>query len=135
MFCNGLTQGPILAIRARKSTAHGTRRSGGIDDRALPHRHPSVIEVSLERLKDLFAQPVLLLQVTEGEDHRLIRNPVGVQVHAGKTAHAGNLDQGLFHGWITEAVPLLLQVDPKHCRQRAGRMLSLPAHLGVYGLD
>jgi hypothetical protein len=26
-------------------------------------------------------------------------------------------------------------VDPKHCRQRAGRMLSLPAHLGVYGLD
>lgn len=108
---------------------------GGIDDRALPHLHTSVTEVSLERLKDLFAQPVLLLQVTEGEDHRLIRNPVGDQVDAGKTAHAGNLDQGLFHGWITEAVPLLMQVDPKHCRQRAGRMPSLPAHLGVDGLD
>jgi hypothetical protein len=28
-----------------------------------------------------------------------------------------------------------MQVDPKHCRQRAGRMPSLPAHLGVDGLD
>jgi len=91
--------------------------------------------VNLDGLNDLFAQPVLLKQMAEGQDRGLIRDPVADQVNARKMAHGGHLHQGLFHGWITEGVPLLLQVDPQHGRQRVGRTPSLLACLWVDGLD
>jgi len=48
---------------------------GGIDDRALPHRHAPCAEVGFDDLKDLIAQIVLLKQVAEGQDRGLIRGP------------------------------------------------------------
>lgn len=47
----------------------------------------------------------------------------------------GCVNQGLFHCWITEGVPLLQQVDPQHDRQRVWRTHSLLSGLGVDGID
>jgi hypothetical protein len=68
----------------------------------LAHRHAPCAEMGFDRLKDLLAQIVLLKQVAEGQDRRLIRDPVADQLDAGKAAHGGHLDQGLFHGRVAE---------------------------------
>lgn len=73
----------------------GRRDQGGIHDRALPHRHAPSAEVSFAGLKDQLPQLVFLQQVAEGQDRRLIRDPVTDQLDAGKAAHGGHLDQGL----------------------------------------
>ncbi len=54
-------------------------------------------------------------------------------VSAGKSAHGGNLHQGLFHRRIAERIRLLHQVDPQHGGQRIRRPASLLAGLGVVG--
>jgi hypothetical protein len=123
----------------------GTRRGdeGGIDDRALAHRHAFLTEVGFVGLKDLLAQLVLLKQMAEGQDRRFIWNPVADQLDAGKAAHGGHLDQGLFHGWVAERIPLLQQVNAQQLLrrslrlrgQRIGRPAAFLARLGVVGLD
>ena len=55
---------------------------------------------------------MLLEQTAEGEDRGLIRDPIADQLGAGITTHGGHLDQGLFHGRVSEGVPLLQQVNP-----------------------
>ncbi len=107
---------------------------GGIDDRALPHRHAPCIEVSVDDLKNLLAQPMLLQQVAEGEDRGFIRDRVANQLDAGKAAHRGHLDQGLLHRRVAERIPLLQQIDPQHRRQWIGRAAVFLARLGVVGL-
>ena len=69
------------------------------------------------------------------QNRSLIGDSVTDQIDAGKAAHGGNLDQGLFHLWIAEHIPLLLQVDPQHGRQWVRRPVCLLAALGVVGLD
>ena len=113
----------------------GRRDQGGIDDRALPHRHAPMAEVSLDGLKDLLPQLVFLQQVAEGQDRGLIWDPVTDQLDAGKTPHGGDLDQGLFHRRVAERVPVLQKMDPQHGGQRIGRPASFFARLGVVGLD
>ena len=113
----------------------GCRDQGGIHDRALPHRHASRAEVGFDRLKDPFAQFVLLQQVTKGQDRGLIGDPITDQLDAGKAEHGGHLDQGLLHGRITQRIPLLQQVDAQHGVQRIGRPAALLAGLGAVGLN
>ena len=107
----------------------GRSDQGGIDDRALTHRHAPCAEVSFNGLKDLLAQLVLLQQVAEGQDRGLIRDPVTDQLNAGKAAHGGHLDQGLFHRGVAERVPLLQEVDPQHGGKRIGRPAALSCSL------
>ena len=45
----------------------------------------------------------------EGQDRRLIRNPITDQIDAGKAEHGGHLDQGLYHRRVAERIPLLQQ--------------------------
>ena len=111
----------------------GRRDQGGIDDRALSHRHPLFAEVSLDGLKDLLSQAVLLKKVPVGQDRGLIRDQVADEIDAGKAAHDGHLNQGLFHGRIAEGVSLLQEMDPQHCGQRIGRPVAFLAHFGVVG--
>ncbi len=73
---------------------------GGVNDRALTHRHALRTEMGLDGVKDLITKSVFPQQVAEGQDRRFIRNPVTDQVNARKAAHSGNLDQRLLHGWI-----------------------------------
>ena len=55
---------------------------------------------------------MLLEQIAEGEDHGLIGDPIADQLGAGIPTHGGHLEQGLFHGRVTEGIPLLQQVVP-----------------------
>jgi hypothetical protein len=80
----------------------GCRDQGGIDDRALAHRHASLTEMGFDSVKDLFTPAVLLHPVAEGEDRGLIGVPIADEFDAGKSADGGNFDQGLFHGRIDE---------------------------------
>ena len=57
------------------------------------------------------------------------------QLDAGKAAHRWRLNQGLFHGWIAERIPLLQQVDTQHHCQWVRRPTTLFARLGVVRFD
>jgi hypothetical protein len=92
----------------------GRRDQGGIDDRALTHRHVPSSQERLDGVKNLLPQPVLLKLMAEGEDRGLIGDPVADQLDTGKAAHGGHLDQGLFHRRIAQRIPLLQQMDPQH---------------------
>ena len=113
----------------------GRRDQGGIDDRALPHRHAPSAEVSLDGLKDLLPQLVLLQQVAEGQDRRLIGDPMTDQLDARKMVHGGHLDKGLFHGRVAERLPLLQELVTQHRGQRIERSASFLTRFGVVGLD
>ena len=65
---------PLRGSLRRGGTGRGDE--GGIDDRALPHRHAPLTEVGLDSFKNLLAQAMLLQQMAEGQDRRFIRNPV-----------------------------------------------------------
>ncbi len=115
----------------------GARRrdQGGIDDRALTHRHSQCAEVGFDGLKDLVAQLMLLQKVAEGQDGRLNRDPVTDQLDTGKAAHGGHNDQGLFHRRVAEGIPLLQQTDPQHGGQGIGRPSTFLARFWVVRLD
>ena len=91
--------------------------------------------MGFDRLKDLFAQIVLLQQVAECQDGGLIRDPIADQLDSGKAAHCGNLDQGLFHRRIAERIPLLKQVNGQHRRKWVRRPTTFLARFGVVRLD
>ena len=79
----------------------------------------------------MLAKLVLLQQVTEAQDHLLIRDPVADQLDATKVTHGKHLDQGLFHRWIAEQIPLLQKVDLQHGRGGLNRIeKGLPGHRG-----
>ena len=88
----------------------GSSDQGGIDDFALLHGHAPLLEVSLGRFKNLLAKVVLLKQMPERQDRRLIRDTIADQINPCKAAYGRNLDQSIFHSSITEAIPLLRQV-------------------------
>ena len=128
-----MASGP-LGLRPRRG---GTRRGdqGGVDDRALAHRHAFLTEVGSDGLKDLLTQLVLLKQVAEGEDRGLIRDPIADQLDAGKATHGGYLDQGLLHRRIAQGIPLLQQVNAQHRRQGVRRAAAFLVRFGVVGLN
>ena len=90
---------------------------GGINNRSLAHCHALREDVGLDRLIDFLLQVVLLEQMPDAENRCLIRDLVADQFDAGETPHCGYLKQRILHGLITEAVPLLHQVNPEHCAQ------------------
>ena len=113
----------------------GSRDQGGIDDRALLHGHALLLEVGLDRFENLLAEVVLLKQVPEAENRCLIRDSIADQIDPSKAADGPNLDQRILHGWITEAVPLLHQVNTEHCGQWVRRTATFAAGLWVVRLD
>jgi len=121
----------------------GCSDQGGINDRALSHRHASSDEVILDGLidevfckaVDLLTKLMLLQQVAERENRGLVRDSIADQLDASKAAHGGNLNQSLLHGWVAERIPLLQQVDPQHRRQWVWGPTAFLAGLGVVGLD
>jgi len=71
--------------------------------------------MGFDGVKDLFTKAMLLHQMAEGEDRGLIRDPIADQLDAGKAAYRGNLNQGPFHGRITERIPPQQQVIRSNC--------------------
>lgn len=64
-------------------TGSGDQR--GINDRALLHGHPPLLEMSLDDIKDFLPQFVLLEQVSEAENRCLIRDLVADQIDSSKS--------------------------------------------------
>jgi hypothetical protein len=64
----------------------------------------------------------------------VIRDTVADQIDAANVAYGWHLDQGVFHGWIAEGVPLLKPVNPQHCGKLIGMPPALLAGFGVEGL-
>ena len=96
--------------------------------------HGHIDEVFCEAV-DLLAQYFLLQQMAEGQDRRLIGDPITDQLDAGTTAQRGHLDEGFFHGRVAERIPLLLQVDAEHRGQRVRKASTYRAGSGVVRLD
>ncbi len=113
----------------------GRRDQGGVNDRALAHRHAPSSQERPYGVKDLLTKPMLLQQVAEGENRGLIGDPTGDQLDPGKAAHGGHLDQCLFHRRVAEGIPLLQQMDPQHRAQWIGRPAAFLARFGVVGFD
>jgi hypothetical protein len=113
----------------------GRGDQGGINDHALAHRHALCAEVGFDRLKDLLAQLMFFQQMAEAQDRSLIRDSVTDQLDAGKAAHGGDLNQGVFHGRLAERIPLLQEMNPQHGCQLVRRPAAFLAGLGVVGLD
>ena len=59
-----------------------------------------------------------LPQLTESEDGALIRQARGACVKLGELTKQGHIVQGLFHGRIRQAKPLLYEMGAKHCGNR-----------------
>ena len=78
---------------------------------------------------------MLLQQVVEGQNRRLVWDPLADQVDPRKPAHRRHLDQGVLHGRVAQRVPVLHQVDPQHGLVCIGRSLSLGACLRVERLN
>jgi hypothetical protein len=73
--------------------------------------------------------------VAKSEHRGLVRDPVADQIYTSKAAHGGHINQGHFHGRITEAGPLLQQVDPKRGWKGIRRAATLVAGLGLVRLE
>ena len=68
-----------LGLRPRKGGAW-CGDQGGIDDRALLHRHAIGLEVGFHDFKDLLAEIVLLQQMPERQNRGLIRDTIADHV-------------------------------------------------------
>jgi len=86
-------------------------------------------------LKNLFAQLVLLQQMAEGQERYLVRDTIGAQLDAGKAAHGGQLDQGIFLRRFTEQVALLQEMKSQEGVQGLSWQGNLLAHFRVVGRD
>lgn len=76
-----------------------------------------LLEIGLDNLKNLLTELILLRQMPEGQNRCLIGDPMTDQIDSNKIAYGRNLDQLIFYSRITEAVPLLHQVNPQHGSQ------------------
>ena len=115
------------------------RRGGRMDDRGVDHRaaleeQPARLERVVDGVHHLPGQRMLLEQVAELEDRRLVGHRVVGEVQTGKAAHRLDLVECIFHRRIRQRVPLLHEVDPQHCRQRH-RRTATPARRRVVRLD
>ena len=68
-------------------TGSGDQR--GINDRALLHSHPLLLEMILDDIKDFLPQVVLLEQMPEAENRCLIRDLVADQIDSSKPRMLG----------------------------------------------
>lgn len=92
----------------------GSGNEGGIDDRALLHEVPFSLEQGVHNLQELFLEFMLLQEVTEVEDRRLVGDGVTEQIDPEELLEGAAVVDGLFHRGIGEIIPLLEEVDLQH---------------------
>jgi hypothetical protein len=97
-----------------------SRDNAGIDAATFAQHQAMVLEVGIDLLEDLLAQLVLLQEMTEVEDGRLVGQSVGQPKH-GKAAHRLDFVKCIFHRRIEEVVEQLHAVNAQHRAQRIGR--------------
>ena len=86
--------------------------NGGIHQRTLSQHQILLSQVLSYRSDDLLSQLVLLQNVAECQDGGGIWYVASDQINPGKAADARNINSLIFHGRITEEVPVLHQMEP-----------------------
>jgi len=102
------------------------RRGGGMDDGRVDHgaaleQQTALFERVVDDVHHLSGQPMLLEQMAELQDRRLVGHGVIGQFEPRKATHRLDLVQRILHRRIRQRVPLLHEVDPQHRRQRHRR--------------
>jgi hypothetical protein len=80
----------------------------------VPARSVSRCSASRSFTASKIGQPVLLEEVTEAPDRRLVRDLVVAQLHAGEAPHRLAVVDRIFRLRIRQVEPLLQEVDPQH---------------------
>ena len=101
----------------------------GINNSACFEQQAPLDQLGVNGSKNLRSQVVGFKQVTESEDGALIRQARGARVKLGELTKQGHIVQGLFHGRIRKAKPLLHKMDAKHC----GNGKRCPSHPNTVG--
>jgi len=93
----------------------GSGNQSGINGSACFEQQAPVDQLGVRGGKNLRGQVVGFKQVAESENGAVIRQARGACVKLGELTKQGHIVQGLFHGRITQAKPLLHEFNAKHC--------------------
>ena len=104
-----------------------------VDDRPALQQQPLRGEQLLDRLEDRRGQPVLLEQVAEAQDRRLVGHHVVPELDAGEPPHRLAVVDRVLGLRVGEIEPLLQEVDPQHLLEPQ-RLPPLPG-LRIVRLD
>ena len=107
----------------------GCGNQGGVHHRALAQHQALVGERGVDGGQDSFGQMVFFQQVPESKDADPVRNAFDAG-QADKLPVQRGLEEGLFHGQVGQAEPLLDEVDAQHGLQ----LKRGPAGLGTRGV-
>jgi len=102
----------------------GSRDDGGIYDASFTQHQAVFLQVFVHLFKQRLAKTVLLQEMPEVENRRLIWQTVQLQTR--EVPHGFDLVQRVFHGRIAQVIEQLHAVNPQHGRQRI-RGPSVPA--------
>ena len=111
-------------------------RAGGTDDRrvddgALGDLDASPTQVVVHRRQQHLAELVLLQQVPELADRRLVRRAFHAQIDADEAAHRDGVVQRFLDCRVRQVEPQLQEVDPQHPLQRNRRTTAVLADLRI----
>src|SRR5882724_5272021 len=102
---------PVLG-RGRRSN------DGRIHNGAALEQQPLLLEQGSDLGKDLLGQSMLLQQMPETQDRRLVGYIVSVQLDAGETAHRLDVVQRVLGLRVRQVEPVLHEVDAQHLLHR-----------------
>ena len=93
----------------------GSCDQSGINNSSSFEQQAPLDQLGVNGGEHLKSQVVGFKQVTESENGALIRQARGARIELGELTKQGHIVQGLFHGRIRQAKPLLHEMNAKHC--------------------
>ena len=105
-----------------------------INDRATPHGHTRTTQVRVNGPKDTLPKTMLLQEMTELANRRLVRNPFASEIDADERPHRGTVVECLLHGRIAKVEPVLQEVHAQHSLD-AYRRSSRPISRRIVSVD
>lgn len=108
-----------IALAAAVLSGAGSRDNGGIYDAAFAQHQAVFLQVFVYLFKQRLAKTVLLQEVPEVENGRLVRQ--AIQLQTGEVPHGFDLVQSVFHRRVAQIIEQLHAVNSQHGRQRIGR--------------
>lgn len=105
----------------------------GVHQGALAQQQAACGEIGVDGGKEAFAQVVGFEQAAEFQEGGGIRHPLGRQINAGKPLQRLTVVEGVFQGFVGQAIPLLEKINPQYALQSDGRTSAFP--LGIKRFD
>ena len=102
----------------------GGRRCGdqrGVHQGAFAQQQAARGQVGVDGGEEALAQVVRFEQTAEFQECGGVGHALGGQINAGKPLHRLTVVEGIFEGFVGQAIPLLEKIDPQHALQSDGR--------------